>query len=279
MTGVQTCALPISFTGVRDNLYQFSGTTIHGLGVATRLDNLKIYYPLIRGPLASAAGLPLLKVTQQIFPNKEYPKGATEIALGTRDGKVLREAKLLAMGDPVSYRGFNIFLAKLLIDASLTITQKGNEQKVVFEDAVKLSPLWKKEGNYNYYGIFATPEGGEGELFYDSDSNIFRVVLTRDGRKVIDTEYAFQMYREKTEGDFILKFAGVGRWSELHVVHQRNITLILVGGIIAALGLLARLVFRPQRVWLEDTSDGCRVWASGRDAKSRMRDEGYLRSS
>jgi hypothetical protein len=256
--------LLLAFTGICDNLYQFSGTTIHGLGNPAQLENLKIYYPLIKGPLASPAGLPLLGIEQQIFPNKEYPKGATEIVLLTRDGKPLLKEKLIAMGDPVSYRGYNIFLAKQLVDASLTIKQKDSKEKNLFEEAVKLSPLWKKEGDYNYYGAFGTPEAGDGELFFDSTRNMFRIVLNKDGKKIIDTEYAFQSYREKTEGDFTLKFGGIGRWSEIHVVRQRHMTLIWFGGIVALFGLLARIVFRPQRVWLEETADGCRVWGAGK---------------
>jgi hypothetical protein len=252
--------LILTFTGVRDNLTQFSGTIIHGLGVPTALSNPDIYYPRIRGPLASVADLPLLGISEQTFPNKEFPKGATEIVLLTKDKKTLLKEKLVSMGEPARYGSFDIYLAKLLVDASLTIRQKDGTEKSIFDDVVKLGPLWKKEGSYNYYGAFGSPETGEGDLYYDSDRNVFRIVLSRADRKIIDTEYAFQQYREKPDGDFVLKIGGIGRWSEIHVVHRRYMTAIIVGGIIALVGLIMRIIFLPKRVWLEETAEGCRVW-------------------
>lgn len=249
-------------TGVRDNLYQFSGTFIHGLGVAASLDKTAIYFPVIKGPLASVAVLPLLDISKQIFPDKDYPKGATEIVLLSKDGMLLLRKNLIAGGDPAVYQGFDIYLAKMLVDASLKIKVKDGRGKAVFEDAVKLSPLLDKQGDYNYYGAFGTPEAGDGDLYYDSSHNNFRIVLTKGGKKLIDTVYEFQRYRDKTEGDFTLEIAGIGRWSELHVVHKRHIPLIVGCGIMAVLGLMARIFFRPQRVWLEETAEGCRVWGA-----------------
>jgi cytochrome c biogenesis protein ResB len=50
--------------------------------------------------------------------------------------------------------------------------------------------------------------------------------------------------------------------------------LLWVGGFIALLGLIMRIAFRPQRVWLEETPEGCRVWVVGKEAKSRLKAEG-----
>ena len=34
----------------------------------------------------------------------------------------------------------------------------------------------------------------------------------------------------------------------------------LVGAILAIIGLVLRIAIRPQRVWLEEAPEGCRVW-------------------
>jgi cytochrome c biogenesis protein ResB len=47
-------------------------------------------------------------------------------------------------------------------------------------------------------------------------------------------------------------------------------SLILVGAIITVLGLLMRALIRSQRVWLEETPEGCRVRYVG---KNPLRDE------
>jgi hypothetical protein len=253
--------LLLSATGIRDNLYQFSGTTIHGMGIPVSLSNPELYYPVIRGPLSSIAHLPLLGINKQLFPSQQYPKGATEIVLLSKEQVPFFQQMIVSMGEPARFRDFDIFLAKLLVDTSLTIKLKEGARPL-FEDAVKLSPLLKKEGNFDFYGAFASPEAGEGELYYDSAANVFRVILSRGGKKVLDADYAFQQYREKSVGDYLVRFSGMGRWSELHVVHRRNMALILFGAALAAAGLLVRIAFRPRRVWLEETPQGCRVWGS-----------------
>jgi hypothetical protein len=254
--------LLLSFTGVRDNLTQFSGTVVHGLGVPVALGNLNNYYPMIKGPLSSVSDLPLLGIEQQAFPNKANPKGASDIVLLSKNKKLLQKEELVAGGEPARYRGYEIYLAKMLVDALLQIKLNEGNGKIVFDDAIKLNPLLKNEGDYNYYGAFNSPDIGEGDLFYDASHNKFRISVTKGGKKLVDTVYEFQKYREKTEGQYTLKIAGMGRWSELHVVHKRNMKLIVIAGIIALLGLVARIVIRPQRVWLEEKPVGCRAWGS-----------------
>jgi cytochrome c biogenesis protein ResB len=155
---------------------------------------------------------------------------------------------------------------------SIKTKDKDNRDVTIFYDAVKLSPLWKKVEDYSFYGTFTDRASLNGELFYNPERNTFKVSVTREGKKVLETEYPFQVVTHKVEGDYDLSFIAVGRWAEIHVVHRRHMAMLLVGGIIAALGLIMRGAFRPQRIWLEETADGCRARAVGRDTKKRLKE-------
>ena len=255
--------------GTWDNLAQFSGTFIHGIGKAAPLDRSEIYYPLIPGPFSSVAGLPKLEITQLNFTDTKHPKGTVEIILWSKENKPLGQAVLEVTGEPYRYRGYDIFVSKLLIDAGLSIKtrDKNNSEVIIFKDAVKLSPLWKKEGDYSFYGTFTDRAGLDGELLYSPEKNLFKVMMNRDGKKVLETEYPFQVVLNKVVGDYDLSFIAVGRWAEIHVVRRRHMAILWVGGIIAALGLIMRIAFRPQRLWLEETAEGCRVWVVGGKTK------------
>jgi hypothetical protein len=259
--------------GTWDNLTQFSGTFIHSIGKAAHLDKLGLYDPLNAGPFSSISGLPSLEITQLNFIDKKYPKGSVEIALWSMKEELLGNTTLAATGDPYGYRGYDIFVAKLLVDTGLSIKTKDNDnhEVILFNDVVKLSPLWKKEGDFSFYGSFTDRMGLDGELFYSPERNTFKVKMLREGKKALETEYPFQVVRHKVEGDYDLSFSALGRWAEIHVVHRRHMTMLWIGGIIAILGFCIRIVFRPQRVWLDKTTEGCRAWAVGGMTKKHLR--------
>ena len=258
--------------GTWDNLRQFSGTLIKGPGIALDLSKADKYYHLITGPLASPAGFPSLKVTKQVFPDSTYPYGASEIKLYSRNGKYLDGAFIDAAKGPYRYGGYDIYVARLLADIALTIKTKGSEENNVFDDAVKLWPLYdKKVGDFSLRGEFATPAGDDGDVLYDPVHDVFKITLTHKGKAVVSTDYTFQAYREKEEGNFVVSVQGMGHWTEIHIVRRRHMPLMLIGAVVAALGVLLRIFFRPQRVWLEEGEQGCRIRYVG---KNPMRDEG-----
>lgn len=253
--------------GTYENLGQFSGTLLHGIGVPADLSRRGSYFPLLAGPLASPKGLPKLQVTKQVFASATYPKGASDIILWSKDGKPVGSATLIGSGEPYKYQGYDIYLSKQLVDVALHLKDKNNPEKTVYYDSVKLSPLWKKEGDYSLYGTFRTPKGEEGEAFYNPDKKTFKFVMTQDGKPVLDTEYVLHQYRKKETGPYIMSLDALGNWSELHVVRRRHMEFLWVGGVLALLGLLLRIAYRPQRVWLEDSPEGCRVWAVGGESR------------
>ena len=66
----------------------------------------------------------------------------------------------------------------------------------------------------------------------------------------------------------------MGVWSEIYIVHRRHIPVIFFGGVVVFIGLLMRIIFRPQRVWLEEAPDGCVLRSVGKDAEGRLKVEG-----
>lgn len=258
----------VLLVGTWENLRQFSGTVIKGPGAALDLSQAEKYYHLVSGPLASPASLPLLKVTKQIFPGSTHPMGATEISLYDKNGKGIGGAFLDPMKEPCRFGGYDVYLNGLLADLALQIRTKGSFDNDVFDDAVKVRPLYgNKVGDFTLYGPFTTPAGDDGEVWYDPTHNVFRIALSRKGVKLFETDYTFQAYREKEEGKYVVSILGMGHWSEIHVVRRRHMPLVFMCGIVAAVGLLMRLVFPPQRVWLEETENGNRVKAVGNEAK------------
>jgi hypothetical protein len=262
-------------TGVWDNLRQFSGTVIKGPGAPFDLSREDKYFNLITGPLSSLSGFPLLKVTKQVFPGKEYPLGATGISLYSRDGKKVGEGFIDAAKGPYRFGGYDIYLARLLADFALTVKTRGSLENNVFDDAVKVFPLYdKKVGDFSLYGTFATPAGDDGEAYLDPINDIFRISLSRTGKKLFETDFKFQGgYRDKEEGNYVVSILGMGQWSEIHVVRRRHMDLIWAGAIITVLGLLLRTFIGSQRVWLEETAEGCRVRFVGGEDVKRLRTE------
>jgi hypothetical protein len=260
--------------GTYENLAQFSGTLLHGVGLPADLSKRGTFNPLFKGILSSQSGLPRLEVTKQVFPNQTYPKGASDIVLLSKDNTPVGSATIVGGGaEPYEYKGYDIYLAKQLVDIALNVRDRKDPDRTVFYDSVKFSPLWKKEGDYSMYATFAMPGGVDGEAYYNPDKKAFRFVLTRGGKPYLDTDYILHQYRSKEVGPYRMSIDAMGNWSEIHVVRRRHMELLWVGGIIAVIGLLVRIAFRPQRVWLEDAPDGCRVWAVGGEAKGRLKAE------
>jgi hypothetical protein len=259
------------FIGTYENLSQFSGTLLHGIGMPAKLGERGSYSLLTKGILASYSALPKLEVTKQIFASSSYNRGASDITLWPTDGSNPVRTTIVGAGEPYRYQGFDIFLAKQLVDVALNLRDNNNREKFVFYDSVKLSPLWKKEADYSMYGTFKTPAGHEGEVFFNPDNSKFKFTMTLKEKKVLDTEYVLYQYREKVVGDFVMSIDAMGNWSEIHVVRRRHMELLWIGAIIALLGFIMRVAFRPQRAWLEETPEGCRVWGGGKDVEGRLK--------
>jgi hypothetical protein len=250
--------------GMWENLNQFSGTLLMGVGNPKSLAVDKTYLKIIKGAMATASDLPKLQILRQILPNAEYPLGATEIALSTDEGAELSKG-IIEPYKPIHYKNYDINLAKYLFDANISISFKDN--KYLFSDFVKLQPLVKKKGKYSYFSGFTTGIYG-GEIYYEPSAKELNLILSKDGKTEFDTALVFQNDTSKTIGDYIIKFDKLGQWSEIHVSRRRHVRFIVMGGIAAAMGVLLRLLIRPQRIWFADAgAEVCQVKYIGSSAR------------
>lgn len=255
--------------GSWDNLQQFSGVLYDGMGPATNLNKPESYRSISKGPLAAIpSSLPRMQILNQFMPDGAYPMGATEVAMTSEDGKTKKI--VLKPRDPVSFGSYDVYMSKLVFEPQIVI--KNRDSLTLFDSFVRLDPLVKKRGEYSFYGLFQGDILGGG-VYYQPEKSSLMVVISQNGKKVV-TDLVFQVDQQAVQGDYVLSCAKMGQWSVIHVVHRRHKGLLLAGAIIAIIGLLLRIVIRPQRVWLEEEPDGCRVWEVGKEAERRLRVEG-----
>lgn len=254
--------------GIFDNLRQFSGVLLDGMGPATSLNKVESYRSINKGPLsAGLVSLPQMRITNQYFPDSTYPKGATEVLFSSKNGS--EQHYILKPGEPVSYGAFDIYMAKLVFEPQIVI--KTRDSKTLFDSLVMLDPLVQKRGGYSFYGLFQGTNLGGGVYFQPEKSSMM-VVISRGDKKVV-TDMVFQVDQQVAQGDYILSCAKMGQWSEIHVVHRRHKGLLLFGAVLAVIGLMLRIAIRPQRVWLEEAAEGCMVRVVGKEAMKLLRDE------
>ena len=243
--------------GIWDNLQQFSGTLLDGMGPATKLSKIASYSRVNKGMYpARLDSLPQVIITRQIFPDSNLPKGATEVALLSEDGT--EQKKILVPGVPLRSGNFDIAMTKLVFEPQLVI--KTTNGAVLFDELVKLDPLVQKRGVYSFYGIFQG-YGIGGGIYYQPETSSLMVVVSKGDKKVV-SDLVFQVDQQVTTGEYTISCTKMGQWTEIRVVHRRHKELMVFGAIAALFGLLLRILIRPQRVWLEETGQGCMVWSS-----------------
>ena len=253
--------------GTYDNMRSFSGVFFQGEGAPSQLDDPKLYFNVSKGPLASLKGMPRFQVRRLIYGNAQWPKGAVEVSLYDKKNTLLAQGTVAKDGKPLVYRGFEYHLGRFLIDVPLLIAT--DNLHLEFEDTVKLQPLEPPKGNYTYYASF---KGHRllWDVLYDPAGRSIRLLGGENGKNVVDGVYHFGQDTAVRMGPFIAKVPWLTEWSEIHVVRPRHLVLAFIGLGIMVIGILMRLVFRPQRVWLEEAPEGCRVWTVGGDAKKLL---------
>lgn len=253
--------------GSWDNLRQFSGVVLDGMGPATDLNKPTAYRSITSGYFAATPkSLPKMQIIAQHLPDATYPMGATEVVLYP-EGEKPRSC-LLKPRDPLKVDGYDIYMAKLVFEPQILI-KRSDINKPLFDAIVTLNPLVEKRGVYSFYGLFQGYNIGGG-VYYQPEKSSLLVVISRNEQKVV-TEMAFQVDQQVEQGDFIISCTKLGQWSEIHVVHRRHKELLVLGGIVALLGLVLRVSIRPRRVWLEETAGECRLWETGDEAAALLK--------
>lgn len=253
--------------GTYENLRQFSCVTFHNTGAPAPLDDPQQYLRAIVGPLASLKGMPNLQIGQMILPNSQWPKGAVEVSLLDKKGAVLTKGTLASQGQTLECNGIEYTFTRFLYDFILEIGTRNNY--IEFSDSVKFQPLVAPIGGYTHSVKF----NGE-RLKWNALLDPSRMALKLAGgkeKKLVEGEVVFRKEPVTYIGDYDVKIAGMSQWAEIHIVRKRHMYLIYFGGAIALIGLLMRLMFHPQRVWLESTPDGARVWAVGGETKKLVK--------
>jgi hypothetical protein len=264
--------------GNYDYLYQFSGSVFNGGGMTMALSDNTGYYSVARGPLSSTAALPRMKIDRQILPNKEWPKGATEITLLAKNGAVLARGTVERGGQPLRYNGYEYHFARFLFDAILNITTT-NKGYIEVDNFIKLQPMNNPAGNYTYSSRFMGARYRWTALFNPERQAMMLDAIDKNGAQVVNGEIVFQKENKKKMGVFVVDFLGLAQWSEMHVVRTRHMVLLVSGLLIAVVGALLRLAVSPQRVWLDETPNGSRAWAEGGETKKLVKSEETLPSA
>jgi len=260
----------VLFTGTLDNLFQFSGTIQDGIGVATDLKMMDKYKRVSIGPVtADLTTLPKMKIIRQFFPGATYPGGATEVAFQFPDGK--EQQVILKAPEAFKAGAYDIYMSRMVYEPKIAITI--DNVLPVFNGKVTLEQLAENENDFSFFGTFS--EGPViGRVYYQPEKSRLRVILQQGSQQLLDTELIFQVDQLSRSANFAIMCERMGVWSEIYVVHRRHMPVIFFGGVLAAIGLLMRIMIRPQRVWLEETGDGCRVRAVGGEAERRLKVEG-----
>lgn len=242
--------------GTYENVYNVSAALFQGVGNAIPMSDRESYLYVNKGPLGSIAGLPGLKIKQQILPSKEWPKGAVDMELVDAKDKVLARTILERGAKPFVYNGFEYHFNRFLFDAVVEIVASNKNGE--FNDSMKLQPLDKPEGAYSYYANFK----GERMLWtalLDPSRMAIKLRGFDKNKQQQEGELVFRRDPLVKFGNFEAKVTAMGHWSEIHVVRVRHMYLVYISAAVALIGLLMRIMFRPKRLWMEELAEGCRV--------------------
>lgn len=254
--------------GSYDFMREYSIMVRMGVGEPMSLDGKGLTGQFEAGTLAATSRLPLLQVRRQILPNAEWPKGATEIALVNTERKELAKA-IIAPGKPFRYRGLDFHMTKFIFDALLMVRK---DKTIVYESFVKFLPLPQKKGVYSYYGSLKNDksENVGGAAWLNPEDKAVHAEATLDGKKIVDTELKLWGKNKITQGEYVASLEGLAHWSEIRVARGRHRNMLIFGAVLAVFGGFLRIVIRPQRVWLEEAEEGCRVRSSGGKTKKLL---------
>jgi len=249
--------------GTWDNLRQFSGTLLDGLGPATKLNRGETYLAINKGFLSDRLdSLPQMKILKQFLPDSVYPKGATELAFLSADGKA--QSNIIQPGDRIRYGAYDISMTRLIFEPVLKVTNRA--LMPLFHSPIKLHPLVRKEGEFSFYAPFSYANL-DGDVYYQPERNLLKVMIRQNNMLILNSEMVFQVDQQVTQGDLILSCEKLGQWSEIQVVRRRHMTMLMFGAVIVIIGGLMRIAIGSERVWLEETVGGCRIRAVGSKAK------------
>ncbi|MEI6702172.1 MAG: hypothetical protein WCL71_01390, partial [Deltaproteobacteria bacterium] len=216
----------VIFTGTLDNMRQFSGTFLHGVGMALDLNTNDRYRALATGPLTTEpTTLPKMKIMSHILPDATYPLGAAEVVFINPTGK--EQKVILKAPDPYRAGNFDIYMARMLYEPTISVSIDGAIP--VYNGRIMLKPLAAKVDDFGFYTSFV--DGNlDGEVYYQPEKSRLKMVLRQGSNALMDKELIFQVERRQTMGNISFTVERMGVWSEIHVVQRRHMPVVFIGG-------------------------------------------------
>jgi len=256
--------------GSYDYFTQFSGTLLKGLGEPTWLNRSDAYSELAHGFLFSLEDIPYkLQVTEQVEAGPDVPFGASRVELLSTDGTV-REEGIIDRRTSLREGPLEIRMGGVVYDVWIIVLTTDNH--ILYTDWVRLYPLADRAEPYYYQGTFRRPQNEiEGEVYFDPSTKNFRVLVSHKMEKIPAVILDGQGPAHRvTEGSYVIKHEGFGRWSEIYIVKRRHKEVLFTSLALAGVGMLLRLLFRPKRVWVASSGTGTDVWFTERKLAGKI---------
>lgn len=255
--------------GTLDYLNQFSAVMNYSIGAPVALDDPGAYLSLQESRFVPAASLRArLKIVKQIVRSKEYPRGATEVLISARDGSVLYQG-MLQPGNPVDIMGIDMEMRRFLLDAWLVVLK--DPAHILATQWVRLYPRSGLPEGYTHYGRLEEPfEQTYADVYFRPDPEGVMVDLEHEGTRPSRVVLGMGPDSSASTAGYRVEFKGYSLWSELKFTRQRSPGVIIAFALIALLGLLVRLIIRPDRVWCEFDGTNLKVLATRKRKVGRM---------
>ena len=262
------CGLLLTLSvGCYDNARQYSGLIVTGIGNPVPLNAAATYSgdPIV-GPLATPEFLPQLQIKQMIVSDKQWPDGAARIGLLDSEGTEIADG-FTAPGKPFHFRDYEFRLVSFKYQAAVELKEGTGE---LFAGILRFSPMPVKQKGFDYYASLPSAGNVTGDAWFNPATGTLRVIAAKNGEQIVDSYLKMYVKIVDKQGDYQVAFKSLGQAPLIQVVRNRHMHLIVAGLIVALLGLLLRLAFRPQRVWLEEEGAGCRVNSAGRKTQQLL---------
>jgi hypothetical protein len=262
------CGLLLTLSvGCYDNARQYSGVIVTGVGNPVPLNAVATYSgdPIV-GPLATPEFLPQLQIKQMIVSDKQWPNGAARIGLIDSDGNEVGDG-FTAPGKPFHFRDYEFRLVSFRYQAAIELKEGKSE---LFAGILRFGSMPVKQNGFDYYAPMPSAGNVTGDAWYNPGTGTMRVIAAKNGKQIVDSYLKMYVKVVDKQGDYQIAFKSLGQAPMIQVVRNRHMPVIVAGLFLALCGLILRLAFRPQRVWLEEAGAECRVHGAGRKTQQLL---------
>jgi cytochrome c biogenesis protein len=189
----------------------------------------------------------------------------------TYRGKRTRE--VLRVNEPVKRGSLSMIVQDIGVAPLIELKRNGKVTDRAFvslniihgdEDSFRFEQLKEYSFTAWFYPDYVVKDGIETSRSVVIRNPALHLVIEKEGRKI--NEKTLLKNDEISFNGYTMSFEGYRYWTSLSVVREYGKTPLIIGFILAALGLIMRLVFyqRRIRVALVEKREGTEVWMDGR---------------